>query len=56
MVNTGNSDALQLVDFIETIEAAKGKAAIRNLVAMQAGDVPATIKCTVDKGGARELY
>ncbi|WP_417241136.1 GDP-mannose 4,6-dehydratase [Celeribacter halophilus] len=42
VVNIGNNDAVQLVDFIEAIEAATGKKAERNLMPMQAGDVPAT--------------
>ncbi|AVW93606.1 NAD-dependent epimerase/dehydratase family protein [Celeribacter baekdonensis] len=42
VVNIGNSDAVQLVAFIEAIEAATGKKATRNLMPMQAGDVPAT--------------
>jgi UDP-glucuronate 4-epimerase len=42
VVNIGNSDAVQLVDFIEAIETATGKTATRNLMPMQAGDVPAT--------------
>jgi UDP-glucuronate 4-epimerase len=42
VVNIGNSDAVQLVDFIEAIEVATGKTAKRNLMPMQAGDVPAT--------------
>lgn len=42
VVNIGNNDAVQLVDFIEAIENAIGKTAERNLMPMQAGDVPAT--------------
>lgn len=42
VVNIGNSDSVQLTDFIEAIEAATGKKAERNLMPMQAGDVPAT--------------
>ena len=42
VVNIGNSDSVQLTDFIEAIEAATGKQAKRNLMPMQAGDVPAT--------------
>lgn len=42
VVNIGNSDAVQLTDFIAAIEAATGLTAIRNLMPMQAGDVPAT--------------
>ncbi|MFE3838682.1 NAD-dependent epimerase/dehydratase family protein [Pseudogemmobacter sonorensis] len=42
VVNIGNSDAVQLTDFIAAIETATGRTAIRNLMAMQPGDVPAT--------------
>lgn len=42
VVNIGNNDAVQLTDFIEAIEAATGLKAQRNLLPMQAGDVPAT--------------
>lgn len=42
VVNIGNSDAVQLTDFIEAIEQAIGRTAERNLMPMQAGDVPAT--------------
>ncbi|MFD2579032.1 NAD-dependent epimerase/dehydratase family protein [Novosphingobium colocasiae] len=42
VVNIGNSDAVQLTDFIAAIEQATGRKAVRNLMPMQAGDVPAT--------------
>ncbi|WP_226552771.1 NAD-dependent epimerase/dehydratase family protein [Celeribacter naphthalenivorans] len=42
VVNIGNSDAVQLTDFIAAIEAATGQTAERNLMEMQPGDVPAT--------------
>jgi len=42
VVNIGNSDTVKLTDFIAAIEAAIGQKAIRNLMPMQAGDVPAT--------------
>lgn len=42
VVNIGNSDAVQLVDFIAAIEDATGRKAERKLMPMQAGDVPAT--------------
>jgi len=42
VVNIGNSQAVQLTEFIEAIEAATGLKAERNLMPMQAGDVPAT--------------
>lgn len=42
IVNIGNSDAVQLTDFIEAVEEATGLKAKYNLMPMQAGDVPAT--------------
>ena len=42
VVNIGNSDKVRLMDFIEAIEDALGKKAIRNYMPMQMGDVPAT--------------
>nr|WP_321460819.1 GDP-mannose 4,6-dehydratase [uncultured Cohaesibacter sp.] len=42
VVNIGNSNPVQLTDFIDAIETAIGKKAKRNLLPMQAGDVPAT--------------
>ncbi|WP_420005677.1 NAD-dependent epimerase/dehydratase family protein [Arenibacterium sp. LLYu02] len=42
VVNIGNNDAVQLTDFIAAIEVATGRKAERNLMPMQAGDVPAT--------------
>ncbi len=42
VVNIGNGDKVRLMDFIEAIEAAIGKEAIRNYMPMQMGDVPAT--------------
>ncbi len=42
VVNIGNNDAVQLTAFIEAIEDATGMKADRNLMPMQAGDVPAT--------------
>jgi UDP-glucuronate 4-epimerase len=42
VVNIGNSESVALTDFIAAIEAATGKKAIRNLMPMQPGDVPAT--------------
>ncbi|NRB36566.1 MAG: GDP-mannose 4,6-dehydratase [Rhodobacteraceae bacterium] len=41
-VNIGNSDKVRLLDFVDAIEAAIGKPAIRNFMAMQKGDVQAT--------------
>ena len=42
VVNIGNSDSVQLTDFIAAIEDATGKTATSNMMPMQAGDVPAT--------------
>lgn len=42
VVNIGNNDAVQLTEFIDAIESATGKEAVRNLMLIQAGDVPAT--------------
>jgi len=40
--NIGNNNPVQLMDFIEAIENALGKKAIRNYMDLQPGDVPAT--------------
>lgn len=40
--NMGNSRPVKLMDFIETIEIALGKTAIKKLMPMQPGDVPET--------------
>ncbi|WP_108859705.1 NAD-dependent epimerase/dehydratase family protein [Ruegeria sp. Alg231-54] len=42
VVNVGNGDKVRLMDFIDAIEEAVGKKAIRNYMPMQKGDVPAT--------------
>lgn len=42
VVNIGNGEKVSLGDFIAAIEAAAGRAAIRNLMGMQKGDVVAT--------------
>nr|WP_247744311.1 GDP-mannose 4,6-dehydratase [Ruegeria sp. R14_0] len=42
VVNIGNGDKVRLMDFVEAIEDAVGKKAIRNYMPMQMGDVPAT--------------
>lgn len=42
VVNIGNSESVHLDDFITEIENAVGKPAIRNMMPMQPGDVPAT--------------
>ncbi len=41
-VNVGNSNSVPLLDFVDAIEKALGRKAIRNMMPMQAGDVPAT--------------
>ena len=40
IVNIGNSAPVQLLDFIDAIEACLGKKAVRNYMEMQPGDVP----------------
>lgn len=40
--NIGNNSPVKLMDFVEAIENALGKKAIKNMLPMQAGDVPAT--------------
>jgi UDP-glucuronate 4-epimerase len=42
VVNIGNGQKVRLMDFIEAIETATGRTAIRNFLPMQQGDVPAT--------------
>lgn len=42
VVNIGNSERVQLLDFITAIEECLGQRAIRNYMPMQLGDVPAT--------------
>ncbi|QNM96906.1 NAD-dependent epimerase [Chitinimonas koreensis] len=42
LLNIGNHQPVPLMQFIETIEAAVGREAIKEPVGMQAGDVPAT--------------
>lgn len=40
--NIGNHEPIELIKFIETIEQATGKKAIKQMLPMQPGDVPAT--------------
>ena len=42
IVNIGNSTKVRLLDFVEAIEAEIGRPALRNMMPMQPGDVPAT--------------
>jgi UDP-glucuronate 4-epimerase len=42
VVNIGNGEKVRLLDFIEAIEAECGRAAVRNYLPIQPGDVPAT--------------
>ena len=42
LVNIGNNSPVDLSEFIAAIEEATGKAAVRNLMPIQPGDVPAT--------------
>lgn len=41
-MNIGNSERVKLTDFVDAIEEATGRTAIRNYMEMQKGDVPAT--------------
>ncbi|MEM7020557.1 MAG: NAD-dependent epimerase/dehydratase family protein, partial [Pseudomonadota bacterium] len=40
--NIGNSSPIQLMEYVEAIEDALGKKAVKNMMPMQPGDVPAT--------------
>ena len=40
--NIGNNNPVELLQFIETLERCIGKTALKNLLPLQAGDVPAT--------------
>ncbi|PST25577.1 NAD-dependent epimerase [Mesorhizobium plurifarium] len=42
VVNTGGGQPVELMTFIETVEKAVGRPAIRNMLPMQQGDVPRT--------------
>ena len=42
LYNIGNNNPIELLNFIEAIEDQLGKKAIKNLLPLQAGDVPAT--------------
>jgi UDP-glucuronate 4-epimerase len=42
LYNIGNNNPVELMDFIEAIEDYLGRKAIKNLLPIQAGDVPAT--------------
>lgn len=42
VVNIGGGQPVELMHFVETIEKAVGKPAIRNMLPMQQGDVPRT--------------
>lgn len=44
--NIGNSEPVQLLDFISCIESELGKTATKHLLPMQSGDVPATYAST----------
>ena len=43
VLNIGNQSAVELLDFINEIEKNLNKKAIKNMMPMQAGDVPANI-------------
>ena len=40
--NIGNGSAIELMEFIESIERSLGKKALKNMLPMQPGDVPST--------------
>lgn len=42
MFNIGNNNPVQLMTYIEALEKALGKTAIKNMMDIQPGDVPAT--------------
>ncbi|MEM9313799.1 MAG: capsular biosynthesis protein CpsI, partial [Pseudomonadota bacterium] len=42
LFNIGNNQPVELLEFIEAIEKALGREAIKDLLPMQPGDVPAT--------------
>lgn len=42
VVNIGNGEKVRLLDFVEAIELACGREAVKNFMPMQKGDVPAT--------------
>ena len=46
VVNIGNGQPVKLLAFVEAIEKALGKKAVRNYLPMQAGDVPSTFADT----------
>ncbi len=46
ILNIGNSEPIELMEYVKAIEAACGLDAQKNLVEMQAGDVPATFADT----------
>ena len=46
--NIGNSNPVQLMDYISALENAIGKVAIKNMLPIQMGDVPATWADTSD--------
>jgi UDP-glucuronate 4-epimerase len=46
--NIGNHDPVELMDFIEAIEQALGRRAVKNFLPLQDGDVPATFAETAE--------
>jgi UDP-glucuronate 4-epimerase len=48
LYNIGNHEPVNLLTFIETLENALGKKAVKNLLPLQPGDVPATYAETAD--------
>ena len=48
VLNIGNNQPVELMGYIETLERALGKTAIKNFLPLQDGDVPATYADTAD--------
>lgn len=48
LYNIGNNNPVELMDFIETLESRLGRKARKNLLPIQAGDVPATYADVAD--------
>jgi len=49
--NIGNSDPVRLMDFIESIEQALDKPALKNFMPLQDGDVPTTFADVTELAG-----
>lgn len=56
LYNVGNSKPVRLLEFIEAIESKTGKRAIKNLLPIQPGDVPATFASVENLQQAVDYY